>query len=101
MPAVVGHGVHEEAFAVAEYWPAAQFVQVASTVAVQAAPRFVPAGHTVQGVHSDAPAADQLTPAAQFEQTASVVAVQVEERYLPAAHTLEAQAAHGAKPVAE
>ena len=85
-----------------EYWPAVQFVHVTSTVVVHAAaPRRVPAGHTVQGLQEVAFAADQLTPAVQVEHTALVVGVQVEERYLPAVHTLEAQAAQGARPVAD
>ena len=80
-PAVVGHAVHAVPTGATEYWPAVQFVHVTSTVVVHAAaPRRVPAGHTVQGVQAVAPAADQLTPAVQVEQTALAVGVQVEER---------------------
>ena len=80
-----------------EYWPAVQLVHVMSTVVVHAAaPRRVPAGHTVHASHVAAPAADQLTPAVQVKHTALVVGVQVEERYLPAVHTLDAHAEQGA-----
>ena len=64
-----------------EYWPAVQLVHVMSTVVVHAAaPRRVPAGHTVHASHVAAPAADQLTPAVHAEQAALAIGVHVEER---------------------
>ena len=94
---VVGHAVHVVPTGATEYWPAVQFVHVTSTVVVHAAaPRRVPAGHTVQGLQDVAPAADQLTPAVQVEHAVLAVGVHIEERKLPAAHVDEAQAEQGA-----
>ena len=82
--------------AAAEYWPAGQFVQPVSAVALQAADVLVPAAHRRQAEHVVALAADQLTPAVQLLHTASAVAEQAEARNLPAAQTLEEQLEHGA-----